>query len=284
MTADRRKTEIRRRLEAAGFVETRQLAEDFGVDASTIRRDLDRLARAGVVRRTPGGATLAPEAPPDLSGGWALGLGSDVPYRLRERERVDAKAAIGQRAAALVGDGDSVVLDSGSTTFAVARALGERQDMSVLSVVTNDVHIAHHLAGVGHARVLVTGGQLLDAVFTLVGPVALETLSGLRVDWAFLGADAIDADAGLTTRNTLEVPLKCALLAAAARRVLVADSTKFGRRAVASVCPFETFDAIVTDDELEPGATAAYGDHLVVVPSPERAEHAVAALDLRSMR
>ena len=176
---------------------------------------------------------------------------------------MDAKLAIGARAAGYVRDGDSVVLDSGSTTYAVACALGVRRD---LSVVTNDVHIAHHLASLGHVRLLVTGGQLLDTVFTLVGPVALDALSGLCVDWAFLGADAIDVGAGVTNRNTLEVPLKCAMLAAAARRVLVADSTKFGRRAVATVCAVDTFETIVTDDGLDPLQAAAFGDRLVTVP------------------
>ncbi len=262
MSGDRRETEIRRRLGTAGFVETRELAADLAVDTSTIRRDLDRLARAGLVRRTHGGAVLAETGPRDLAGALSTRLGYDVPFRLRERERVDAKRVIGEHAASLVRDGDSVVLDSGSTTHALARALSVRHD---LSVVTNDVHIAHYLGTLGHVRLLVTGGQLLDGVFTLVGPVALDTLSGLHVDWAFLGADAIDAGAGLTNRNTLEVPLKRAMLASAARRVLVADSTKFGRRAIATVCAVETFDVIVTDGELGQGEAAAYGDRLVRV-------------------
>ncbi len=262
VSGERREAEIRRRLEETGFVETRQLAVDLAVDSSTIRRDLDRLARAGVVRRTHGGASFGRPTPPGLAAALASATSYDVPYRLREREQVDAKLAIGERAAAYVRDGDSVVLDSGSTTYAVACALGVRHG---LSVVTNDVHIAHHLASLGQVRLLVTGGQLLGTVFTLVGPVALDTLSGLRVDWAFLGADAIDVDAGVTNRNTLEVPLKCAMLAAAARRVLVADSTKFGRRAVAAVCAVDAFDTIVTDEGIDARAAAAYGERLVRV-------------------
>lgn len=258
MIGERRQAEIRRRLESDGFVETRSLAADLHVDMSTIRRDLDGLARAGVAERTHGGARRGRGVP---KGAAAEPL--DVPYVLRERERQAEKRAIASFAASLVRDGDSLVLDSGSTTFALAEALAARRG---LSIATNDLRIAHHLARRGGVQLLVTGGQLMESVFSLVGPAVVDHLAGLHVDWAFLGADAVDAAAGVTNRNTVEVPIKRAMLGAAARAVLVADSTKFGRRALASVCDLGAFEHVVTDDGLRPAGAVGYSPRLVRVP------------------
>ncbi len=159
--------------------------------------------------------------------------------------------------------GGSLVLDSGSTTFALAQVIGARND---LTVATNDLRIAHYLAEGGGIRLLVTGGQLIDSVFTLVGPSALTNLEGLQVDWAFLGADAVDPEAGVTNVNTVEVPIKQAMLAAAARKVLLADSSKFGRRALATVVGIDAFDYVVTDAGLSAEQGLRYGDRLVRVP------------------
>ncbi len=256
MIGARRRQDIQRLVEHSGYAEARQLASRLGVDVSTIRRDLEALARQGLVQRTHGGALPVP-------GSEAI----DLPYALRRNVRLAEKRAIAAYAASLVADGDSLVLDSGSTTYALAEAIAQRRG---LTVATNDLRIAHHLAVVGGIRLLVTGGQLLDTVFTLVGPGALLSLGALQVDWAFLGADAVDPDAGVTNRNTVEVSLKLAMLDAAARRVLLADSEKFGRRALATVVPVSAFDHVVTDDELPAAARPGYEPRLVCVPVPAR--------------
>lgn len=257
MIAPQRRREIRRRLATAGFVATRDLALELCVDASTIRRDLEGLARAGVVLRTHGGAML-PAHP-------AAGELTDLPYAMKEHEHVAEKHAIATFAAGLVHDGDSLVLDSGSTTFAVAQALAGRRG---LTVATNDVRIAHHLAKEGDVRLVVTGGQLLEHVYTLVGADTVDSLLGLHVDWAILGADAVDQEAGITNRNTIEVPVKQAMLKSAARAMLVADSSKFGRRAMASVCGIDAFAHVVTDDRLDRAHVRRYGGHVARVPVP----------------
>lgn len=249
---ERRRQDIHQRVEETGYVEARQLAADLRVDVSTIRRDLDALARFGLVQRTHGGALPVKDAQP-----------IDLPYELKKRQRLAEKRAVAKYAASLVADGDSLVLDSGSTTYALAQAIRGRRD---LTVATNDLRIAHYLAASGGLRLFVTGGQLIDSVFTLVGPGALANLSGLHVDWAFLGADAVDAEAGVTNLNTVEIPIKQAMLEAGARRVLLADSSKFGRKALATVVSIEAFDCIVTDAGLAPGARAGYGKRLVCLP------------------
>ena len=251
MIGAKRRQEIRRIIEQAGYAEARRLAVELDVDVSTIRRDLDFLAREGLVQRTHGGALPA-----------GVGEAVDVPYAVKRREKPAEKVAIARHAASLVADGDSLVLDSGSTTYALAEALSARRQ---LTVATNDLRIAYYLAERGGVRLVVTGGQLIDSVFTLVGPGALASLTDLHVDWTFLGADAVDARAGVTNVNSIEVPLKQAMLNAAARRVLLADSSKFGRRALATVVAVGAFDYIVTDDGISVEDREDFGPNLVCV-------------------
>lgn len=232
MSAATRRREILRRLISEGYVEAKVLSRDFGVDASTIRRDLDALVESGQAERTHGGARPR------------VGAISEIPYSIKATERRPEKAAIARTAARLVGEGQSVILDSGSTTYQVAVELAGRSD---LTIITNDLRIGKYVATVPDVRLLVTGGELLGSVFTLVGSRAVDFLSDYSADWAFLGADAIDPIAGITNNNTLEVPLKRAIIAAAAQTVVVADSSKFGRRALARVAALDEVDVIITD-------------------------------------
>ncbi len=249
MSASARRREIFHRLMADGYIDAKTLAGDLGVDTSTIRRDLDALAREGKVERTHGGARPVE------------GAGPEVPYAVKKDVRRAEKAAIAAVAAAMVSDGDSVILDSGSTTYEVAVALRRR---SSLTVITNDLRIAKYVASFPEVRLLVTGGELLGSVFTLVGEHAVRFMSSYSADWAFLGADAIDPTAGITNTNTLEVPIKRALIQAAARTVLVADHSKFGHRALAKVAAVEDIDTLVSDSGLAAEQRDAYGQALVI--------------------
>jgi DeoR/GlpR family transcriptional regulator of sugar metabolism len=223
----------------------------LGVDVSTVRRDLEVLANAGLIQRTHGGAM------PVIRGQLM-----DVPYEVKRRERLAQKRAIAEYAASLIQDGDSLVLDSGSSIYALAEVIRGRH----LTIATNDLRVASYLAESRGVRLMVTGGQLIDSVFTLVGPNTLANLEGLRVDWAFLGADAVDSEAGVTNVNTVEVPIKQAMIAAASRKALLADSSKFERRALATVVGIGVFDHIITDVGLSSALREKYGDRLVCVP------------------
>ena len=162
MSVQQRRVEIIRQLHRDGYVEAKKLSGEFGVDTSTIRRDLDVLVRSGQAERTHGGAKAV--------GGAAL----DVPYAVKEFERRQQKVAIAAHATARVREGDSVVLDSGSTTFQVAMALRNIPD---LTFITNDLRIATLLAAVPDVRLFLAGGELLNSVFTLTGPRATEFLT-----------------------------------------------------------------------------------------------------------
>lgn len=247
MSASTRRHQILERLLADGYVEAKTLSRDLDVDASTIRRDLDALVRLGKAERTHGGARPIE------------GAHSEIPYAVKEHVSRDEKMAIAQEASALVSDGDSVILDSGSTTYQVAAALRHR---SGLTVITNDLRIGKFVATFPEVRLLVAGGELLGSVFTLVGERTVEFLSDYSVDWTFLGADAIDPVAGITNTNTLEIPVKRAMIAAAARTAVLADSSKFGHRALARVATLAEVDTIVTDAGLDVDTAALYGDHL----------------------
>ncbi|AWK70367.1 DeoR family transcriptional regulator [Rhodococcus oxybenzonivorans] len=244
MSATTRRGEILQRLHVDGYVEAKVLSRELGVDASTIRRDLDTLVRSGQAERTHGGARPV------------TGASSEIPYAVKKTERRPEKIAIARRAAQHVADGDTVILDSGSTTYQVALELRHKAD---LTIITNDLRIGKYVATIPAVRLLVTGGELLGSVFTLVGERAVDFLSDYSADWAFLGADAIDPTAGITNTNTLEVPLKRAIISAAARTVVLADSSKFGHRALAKVAAIDEVETILTDSGLPSDQAEQYG-------------------------
>lgn len=242
------------RVRAEGYVGTGGLAEILGVDGSTIRRDLAHLERAGLIRRTRGG--LLPAEP---------AAAVDLPYDVRRTANLAEKIAVAEAAADLIESGQSLILDSGSTTYQLAAAL-RRQKKAVL-VVTNDLMIAVCLAGDRQVRLHVTGGSPIDTAYTLVGPRTLADLDQLHADWAFLGAEAVHHEAGVTNINMVEVPVKQAMAHAAERVAVIASHASFGRRALAHVCSLDLIDLLITDDGIEASERSRYGTKLQVVPS-----------------
>lgn len=250
MRTGQRKREILRQLYVTGYVEAKVLATELGVDGSTIRRDLDALEREGHLQRTHGGARAQAGA-------------IDIPYAVKRGEHQAAKRAVATFVSGFVRDGDSVLLDSGSTTYELAVGLASRRN---LTIVTNDLLIGQLVADYPGVRLLVTGGELLTFTYTLFGERAVAFVEDLRVDWTFLGADAIDDEIGITNTNTNEIPLKRAMLAMARTRVVLADSSKFGKHALVRVVGIDEVDRIVTDDLLDASVAGRYGDRLELVP------------------
>ncbi len=250
-----RREEILRRVHLRGYVGVRELAEEYGVDASTIRRDLDAMARLGMVVRSHGGAT-APTEP------------AEIPYAVKLETRVWQKRAIAQAVAQMIGQGQSLLLDSGSTTLEVAKALRAHRGMTV---VTNDLRVAAELAQQGDVRLIVLGGEALPNVYTLMSERAVDLISEYHVDYAVLGADAIDPR-GIWNTNSFEAPMKRALIRAADKSLLVADSSKFGRSALVRIAGLDEIGLVVTDDGLDEEVLAAYPVEIVrVTVEPYRA-------------
>lgn len=225
-----------------GFVRVTDASELFGVSEVTLRSDLSALEAAGALRRVHGGA-MAPR-----------GEGREHPVEAMAERDAEVKRAIGRRAAGLVSSGSSILLDVGSTTLAVARALVEHTELSEVTVITNGLSIALALeAAIPRLSVVVTGGTLRPLQHSLVNPLASQTLAGLHVDLAILGCNGIDDDGRVTNVNLPEAEVKRAMIAAAATRMLVADGSKAGQRHLGLIGSLAEFGTLVTGG---PGAEA----------------------------
>jgi DeoR/GlpR family transcriptional regulator of sugar metabolism len=227
-----------------GSVRSRDLVKALGVTDETIRRDLARLAEQGLVRRAHGGALAV--RPSDET---------DTAFRLREH--AVEKAAIGRRAADLVADGSSIILDSGTTTLGLARALRGKEN---LTVVTTAVTNAIELVGNPTMSVIMTGGMIRPSTFGASGQLAAATLRGLHVDQTFLAIHSVSVAGGLTYPLFEEVDAKRAMIEAASEVILLADHSKFGRQALVRVAPITAVQRIITTPGIDPAEAAAIRD------------------------
>ncbi|SRR5258708_686403 len=209
-----------------------ELARQFNTSQVTIRKDLDVLQGQGLVHRSHGGALPVRE-----------GALEDPTLLEKEKLHRKEKLHIAAAAAAMVKEGQVVILDSGTTTTAIARAL---RNFRKLTIVTNAVNIAAELAGT-EVEVILTGGTLRKNSFSLVGPMAEETLRHLNADILFLGVDGIDAQYGLSTPNLLEAKVNRMMVEGAKRTVAVCDSSKFGRRSLSQILPLSAIHTVITD-------------------------------------
>lgn len=215
-----------------GRVLVGDLARHFRTSQVTVRKDLEILHAHGRVHRTHGGALPARES--------AL---EDPTLREKEKLHRKEKLQIATAAARMVKEGQVVILDSGTTTTAIARAL---RDFENLTIVTNAVNIAAELAG-STLEVILTGGTLRKNSFSLVGPIAEETLRRLNADILFLGVDGFDVHHGLSTPNLLEAKVNRAMMDVARVAVAVCDSSKFGRRSLSTIAPPSSVHHVITD-------------------------------------
>lgn len=231
-TVSKRHGEILRLLQEEGTISIAALAGRLGVSPETVRRDLKPLTDAGQVLKMHG----------------AVGLPSHVgeaPFERRMRENAAAKRAIARRVASTIRDGDSIMLDTGTTTSFLARELVEHRR---LVVVTNSSDIARTLATVNGNRVYMAGGELRPDSGAAFGVSAIEFVSRFSVAHAIISAGAVDAAQGVMDYDLEEAELARMLLSRGERRVVITDCTKFGRRGLVHVCGFDGIDELVTDE------------------------------------
>jgi DeoR/GlpR family transcriptional regulator of sugar metabolism len=251
VNADDRHQEMLRLLGKQGTLSIGELAARYEVSEMTIRRDLNQLAAQGLLIRTRGGAAAS------SSGSF------EPPFALRERTRTAAKAEIAAAAVREVVEGQTVLLDGGTTGLAIAHALAGRN----LTVCSLNVRIAQRLATESSMRVMVPGGTIRPGEFSLVGPEAEAMLSRFRFDVYLMTASGVSVDAGVTEWNEDDAAVKRAALTASRRTVLVADADKFGAEAFVRVCALSQVDVLVTDAGLAAAdrqRVAATGIELVV--------------------
>jgi len=232
MLNEERRRAILKFVNRDGRVLVTDLSRRFRTSQVTIRKDLELLHGQRQLHRTHGGALPARETALD-------------DFTLREKERLHRreKILIATSAARMVRRGQVIILDSGTTTTAVARAL---RDFDNLTVITNAVNIAAELAGT-QIEVILTGGTLRKNSFSLVGPMAEGTLRHLNADMLFLGVDGFEVSYGLTTHNLLEAKVNRVMMKVAQRTILVCDSSKFGRRSLSLIAPTSSMHQVITD-------------------------------------
>ena len=227
------------------YVKVADLADQFAISEVTVRSDLEALAARGDVRRIRGGA-IATNLPR-----------RERPFEESESEFAAEKIAIGRAAAGLVRDGDTVILDVGTTTAAVARALAARTDLRDVVVFTNSLTIAMQLEQViPRFSVVVTGGTLRPLQHSLVDPLAAGVLDRIRADMVFIGCNGVDAVAGITNINLPEAEMKRRMMSAANRRIVVADGSKIGQVELARLCAVTEIDLLMTGPSADQAALA----------------------------
>ncbi len=214
------------------------LAETLDCSEMTVRRDLEALEREGGLRRVHGGAASV-----FLSA-------EETPYGIRALESSEAKATIGAAAAGLLSDGETVILDGGTTAMEVARALGGRR-LTVMPLALRPVFELHEYPGI---NLLLPGGEVRPGELSLTGSLTDPAFAQLRFDTCIMGPCGIDAKAGITTHLLAETAVKRAAAKASQRVIAVADSSKLGRVAFGHICDLDSIDMVLTDTGADPEA------------------------------
>ena len=236
---EERRSQINELIDSRDRATVQELAARFGVSAVTIRGDLDALARAGGVIRSHGGALRRDEET------------EDMPLALKQALHRAEKLRIAEAAARMIRDGETIILDSGTTTAAIAGRIGGLR-LNSLTVITNALNVASALAPLGHVRLIMIGGLLRQVSSSLVGPQAEQGVRGLHADRLFLGVDSLDPEIGVMTPDILEAQLNALMIEVSQEVVAVADASKFHRRSLSVIAPVERLHKLVTDTSASP--------------------------------
>lgn len=215
---------------------TNDLAAELKTTSATIRKDLAILEKKGLLKRTHGGAVKIK----NLYSGLALSE--------KEKIKIDEKRKLVKEAVKLISEGDTIILDSGSTTSLLAK---EIKSIKGLTVITNALNVASDLIQ-SDVEVIMIGGTLVKETLTLVGPLADETLKRISSGKLFMGVDGIDFTVGLTTPNLLEAHTTKVMMEISGETILMTDESKFGRRSLGVICPIDHLDRLITTKKLTP--------------------------------
>jgi DeoR family transcriptional regulator of aga operon len=232
MGSDLRRARILAKLNSAGQASISDLAAEFHLSEMTIRRDLEALELGGHARRVRGGAIAAQSR------------SYEPPIILRATQEHEAKMRIGRAAAELLADGETAIIDVGTTTLEMARAINPKL---VLTIITSSLRIATELTSKLQVRTIVTGGVVRKGELSLIGARAEGSFSDLNCDSVFLGVAGISVTKGLTEYNLEDTRVKQEAIKAASRVIVLADASKIGKIAFASVAALKEVDILVTN-------------------------------------
>jgi DeoR/GlpR family transcriptional regulator of sugar metabolism len=233
--ARERQEHIARIVEEHGRARVAELVAQFHVSAVTIRKDLLVLETEHRLVRAHGGAIAVDRSRPELA------------FEIRERLQADEKQLIGAAGAALVRDGESIVMDASTTALSVARHLKARGGWSQLTVITNGLRLASELAGHPGIIVLMLGGRVRWEALSVVGQLGDGLFSRINVQKAFLGAAGFTLESGLSDATDEEAQIKRSMVAAAREVIAIVDHTKWERAAFATFCPTDQVGIVLTD-------------------------------------
>lgn len=229
-----RRAIILQQISKKNSVSINELKEMFNVSEVTLRKDLNAMHNARLVIRTRGGAMKIPD----------VEKGSDIPISTKKFDNVREKEGIGKLAATLINEGETILLDSGTTTLEIAKNL---QRFSHLTIVTNAMNIALELQKYERFTVILLGGHIRPTSLSTVGPIAEANIKSLFCDKLFLGVDSFSVGTGVSTPNMEEANLNQTMISMAKEVIAVFDYSKCQRRSFAHICRLEDLDAIVSD-------------------------------------
>lgn len=228
-----RQQEMLERLEIQGRVSVAELAKALKVSEVTVRKDLQELESFSLLKRVHGGAALAHRSKYNLSIGDKIGKESA------------SKLAIAKRALECIHDGDTLILDAGSTTLALARLLPGR--FQGLTIITNSLPIIAELSRFNSFELISLGGMVRLHSLAMIGPLTVTSLKRLHADRTFLGATGVTLERGLCTPNIIEAETKAAMIAAATERIALVDHTKIGQASLAPFVGWDQLNRFITD-------------------------------------
>lgn len=230
-----RRANILERLEDEGQVSVKFLSKFFNVSEVTIRNDLSQLEDKHLLIRTRGGAIKQHR------------VGLDIKLTVKTKQHLREKQKIAQKAIELICDGDTIILDSGTTTMEFAKNLSKFNN---LTIITNALNIAGHLADYKNVTVIMLGGYLRKNSFSLVGPTAENVLRNYFVDKLFLGVDGFISNHGIYTPNIEEAYLNRTMISVSKEVIVVTDSSKFKKRSFAYIAPVSDIHTVITDSNI----------------------------------
>ena len=234
MLAIERRNEILMKLQAERRVVVSELSQLYDVSEETIRRDLEKLVNEGVAIKSYGGAVINENA------------NLEVPFNIRKNYNVIGKQKIAEQIAAMVKDGESLMLDASSTAVYIAKALKEKKN---LTVITNSIEIIVDLMDMPEWKVLSTGGLSREGSFALVGPQTDKMLKSYHVDKAVISCKGFDLESGITDSDELHANNKITMLGAAGKKILAVDKSKFDKTAFTAIGALDDITTVVTDEE-----------------------------------
>lgn len=248
-----RRSKILEKIEVDGTVQVNEISKIFNVSEVTIRNDLDQLEKKNLLIRARGGAIKLQR------------VGIDYKLSVKSKRYSLEKQAIGKKAAELINDGETIILDSGTTALEVAKNLGKFID---LNIITNSLNIVGQMIEFPDLRVIVPGGYLRRNSLSLVGPAAEESLKKYYCDKVFIGVDGIDSQYGISTPNFEEAHLNNIMINISRELIVVTDSSKFKNRSFANIAPISKIHTVVTDKNIpsdEKQALENLGIKLIIV-------------------